>query len=114
MPCLVDVVEDPEKCTLNGPIARERLIAILESTFHNVTDVEVSTRSLLDQLNCTSSKHKFVVNVLKISKVDVDSTDLDIDNFTGFSWNEELDGAFHHQLEGDHQTLMVSVYWISL
>ncbi|CDO93075.1 unnamed protein product [Kluyveromyces dobzhanskii CBS 2104] len=118
MTASVEIAANPSE--LNGPASSEDLVSILKTTFGRNEPIQSSVASVLEQLNEFSSKHKFIVNVTKLDASVADTANFSVDNFLGSSWNDKLDGAFHHQIQQDldeantKSILLVSVYWIAL
>lgn len=99
---------------LNGPISKERLVSVIEQNIHvDSQDIQKGMEEILQVLNGVSSKHKFIANVTRVESCEVDSIDLQVDNYVGTSWNAAVDGSFCHQMCVDGKVLLVSVYWIS-
>lgn len=91
------------------PVTAEFITDILAN--NSLFDSNELIRKILESVQKKSSKHKFLVNITKISSSD-ESECTAGSNF-GAAWDNASDGYFTFELQPkEHQSIIVSVYWI--
>ena len=91
------------------PVTAQYVTDILSSS--SSFDSSELIRRILEDVQKKSSKHKFLVNVTKITSSD-DSECSAASNF-GAVWDSEKDGYYSFEvLLEEHKSTIVSIYWV--
>ncbi|CCF60710.1 hypothetical protein KAFR_0L01020 [Kazachstania africana CBS 2517] len=116
-------VQIRESKASNSPVTQERLIALIDLTFKEVTaenNGKVSNNSIvhgiLEKLNAHSSLYKYVISITSIETDEsITDSNFQLSSAIGSSWNTKKDGLFNHIFENDSTGIkyLITVIWIS-
>ncbi|AQZ10221.1 TDA2 (YER071C) [Zygosaccharomyces parabailii] len=114
--------ETSQDKTSNSPIPRDKLAALIRSTYTTLQEqgtasVDQLLQRVLEHLNAHSSFYKYIVSVTTLeSRLEPhNSEDCTMSNAIGASWNSRKDGLFNYDLPDEQKGVkhLVTVIWVA-